>query len=416
MNYDPIPFAEAMSIILKSTENISIDEEVIPLSCGCGRLLTRNIISSISHPPCNVSSMDGYAFRHADLQRTDKFYVHPESAKAGSNIIKSPLNEGYTIQIFTGAPMPTDADTVVAYEDVLNINDSTIIIPDMKYKLGMYVRPEGMDFRSGDPILNAGRILSPEDIALIAAMGISFITVKRKLGITVISTGDEIIMPGISGNKENIDIFASSNIALLAMLNDNKSRASMSPVIPDCLDNVIHAINAASISSDIVITIGGAGCGKHDLIESAVTKLGGNFLIRGVLMRPGKPFSLAQVGKSLVVCLPGNPVSSILCTRIMVQPLIRSLLRFPLYKQQPHLMKLTSSLAKNSERTHFMRGRTHSTNSTYNNIIHKVTPCPKQDSIALAELAMSNALIVREPFDPSKKIDDVVSVYYINDL
>lgn len=369
-----------------------IQSELIPLSQASGRVLCQDVAAARNQPPFSSSAMDGYAVKSDDVETGAVLTVIGESA-AGHGFDGN-VAFGQAVRIFTGAPVPVGADRIVIQEDVTRDGDQITISDNIDEAI--YVRAIGKDFKIGDH-LSAPRVLTPADIALLAAMNISNVPVSRRPVVALIATGDELVMPGETPGPDQI--IASNCFGLAAMMEAEGAQARILPIARDNEASLITAFELAA-DADLILTIGGASVGDHDLVAPVAEKLGMKRSFYKVAMRPGKPLMAGQLNNSIMLGLPGNPVSSMVCGTVFVLPALRKMLG--LEETQPKLetATLAHDIPTNRQRKHYMRARVTD---------GKITVFGAQDSSLLTVLSDSNALLVREVNDPALNKGDLVS-------
>ena len=364
--------------------------ETVPLTRAVGRVLAVPVTATHAQPPFDASAMDGYGV--ASAKPGDRFIVIGEAA-AGHGFAGS-VGPGQAVRIFTGAPVPDGVAHVVIQEDITR--DADIITVAETLGTGRNIRPAGGDFKPGSEI-GAPRVLRPVDIALIAAMNVETLTVFRQPDVALIATGDELVTPG---NRLGPDqIVASNTYGLAAMLEQAGARPRILPIAKDTPGSMRHAFDLAS-GADLIVTVGGASVGDHDLVAPVADTLGFERAFHKVAMRPGKPLLSGRMGGSMLLGLPGNPVSAMVCGHIFVRPVIRAMLglgRAPLPTQKG---ALASPIGPNGPREHYMRAA--------------ITPegllvYGQQDSSLLSILGAADALVVRPPGDPARDAGDSVA-------
>jgi len=366
--------------------------EEVPLAQASGRVLARDVAARRDQPPFAASSMDGYAVKSAEVELHAMFKLIGEAA-AGRRFTGR-VGPGQAVRIFTGAPMPEGADFVVIQEDVSHSGDLVTIVNDPGTKDN--VRPAGVDFRAGDGV-SAPRLLRPADIALLAAMNIARVPVARKPVVALISNGDELVMPGEDPGPDQI--LSSNTFGLKAMLEALGVEARILPIARDTLSSLGTAFGLAE-GADLVVTIGGASVGDHDLVGRVAGELGLERSFYKVLMRPGKPLMAGRMNGAAMVGLPGNPVSAMVCGHIFLAPMIRAMLGIG--AKAPALLRapLAQAIAANGPREHYMRAKIGGDG--------RITLSGDQDSSLLSVLSASNALIRRPPGDPAQAAGDLV--------
>ena len=370
-----------------------LDIETIPLSQSAGRVLALPAVAARDQPPFSASAMDGYAVNSTGAVTGATYQIIGESA-AGHGYNAS-VPTGACVRIFTGAPVPAGCDRIIIQEDV-DRSEDTITLKD-NLDPNFYVRAKGFDFACGQT-LDAPKLLGPNDVALLAAMNVPQVQVYRKPTVALISTGDELVMPGETPNPDQIIV--SNTFGLAAMLRDIGAEVRVLPIARDHLQSLEQAFSLAE-GADVVVTIGGASVGDHDLVAEAAEKYGVQRQFYKVAMRPGKPLMAGRIYDAMMIGLPGNPVSAMVCGKIFLTPVIRALQGLP-KEPAPRLQaKLSHPIAQNGGREHYMR-------AVYENGMVRVFK--RQDSALLSVLAASNALIVRAPHAPALEVDTEVDV------
>ena len=385
-----IPVSEALERLFSLTA--PLPAETVPLHRAVGRVLAEPVTARRDQPPFHASAMDGYGVTEAIPGKTLK--VIGESA-AGSSF-EGPVGDGDAVRIFTGAPVPEGVTTVVIQEDVDRDGD-TILITD-RLGSGTNIRPLGGDFRVGET-LPAPRRLGPQDIALLAAMNIPTVRVARRPRVALISTGDELVMPGETPGPDQIIV--SNTFGLHAMLTQAGAEPRILPIAHDteaALATVLGLVDDA----DLVITIGGASVGDHDLVAKVAAQLGLERAFHKVAMRPGKPLMSGRLGDAMMIGLPGNPVSAMVCGEIFVKPVIRAMQGLPAAPAPRETAQLAAEIGPNGPREHYMRGRSEPDG--------RVTVFDRQDSSLLSVLGASDVLVVRPPGDPARAAGESVEI------
>lgn len=370
----------------------TMPEEQIALADAAGRVLMRDVKAERDQPPFAASSMDGYALKSAEVERHAMFKVIGEAA-AGQRFTGT-VGPGQAVRIFTGAPVPEGADFVVIQEDTDLRGDLLTITEDPGQKTN--IRPAGVDFTIGDTV-SAPRVLSPEDLALLAAMNVPFVSVATKPQIALIATGNELVMPGETPGPDQI--IASNSFGIKALLEKAGAHVRMLPVAQDTLSSLETAFGLAE-GADLVVTIGGASVGDYDLVAEASQRLGLEQSFYKVLMRPGKPLMAGRLGDAAMIGLPGNPVSAMVCGYLFLVPLVKKMLGIQTVDPTLHQAILSEALPPNGPREHYMRARLESDG---------IRAFEDQDSSLLSVLARSNALLMRPPNDPARAAGETVS-------
>ena len=369
-----------------------LDSEEVPLIEAAGRVLAEDATARRDQPPFAASAMDGYAMRADEVEPHSILKVIGEAA-AGHRF-DGAIKPGQAVRIFTGAPVPEGADFVVIQEDVTRSGDLITIANDPGDNTN--IRPMGGDFTTGDTV-TAPRVLSPSDIALLASMNIATVQVTRRPQVALISTGDELVMPGDTPGPDQI--IASNTFGLKAMLDQLGAHARILPIARDNESSLKMAFDLAR-GADLIITIGGASVGDHDLVGKVAGDLGLERSFYKVAMRPGKPLMAGRMHDAAMVGLPGNPVSAMVCGQVFIAPMIRAMLGLGATATTPRTATLSQPLPANGPRQHYMRAK----------LDHgQIQAFPRQDSALLTVLADANALLVRPPHDPARAIGDQVT-------
>lgn len=353
-----------------------VGSERVNLKDAANRILTAPATATRDQPPFSASAMDGYAVK-GPVNGGEAYNVIGEAA-AGSAFHGS-VKDGQAVRIFTGAPVPDGADTVVIQEDVTRENDQITVTGN---HAGSNIRPAGGDFRSGQSI-SAPRRLSPPDIALLAAMNIPEVTVSRKPKVAVISTGNELVMPGETPGPDQI--IASNTFGLKALLDANGASTRILPIARDTENSLRQTFELAQ-GADLIVTIGGASVGDHDLVGKVANDMGMQQSFYKIAMRPGKPLMAGKMGNAMMVGLPGNPVSAMVCGHVFLLPVLDAMLGLPAQRRPLLTAKLAAPVGANGPREHYMRAKVEN---------GRLTAYERQDSALLTVLADANALLKR---------------------
>ncbi len=368
-----------------------LGSETVPLTDAAGRVLANDAVATRDQPPFAASSMDGYAVQNAEAQPGARFTVIGEAA-AGHRF-DGPMAPGHAVRIFTGAPVPEGADRVVIQEDVTRDGDQITLNDNLDGK--PYIRPSGSDFKTGD-CLKGPRLLSASDIALLASMNVAQVQVARMPDVALISTGDELVWPGETPGPDQI--IASNTFGLKALLDQHGARTRILPIARDTRPALESAFELAR-GADLVVTIGGASVGDHDLVGDVAADLGVERAFYKVKMRPGKPLMAGRFGSAAMVGLPGNPVSAMVCGHVFLRPMLRVMQGLGAAPLSRLTARLGHDMPQGGPREHYMRA-----------IVKDgiITPEPRQDSALLSVLADANALMIRPADDPARKAGDAV--------
>lgn len=379
------PVKSARDAILKAAR--TLPAEVVLLEKAQSRVLARDVKSKRNQPPFHASAMDGYAVRGADVANAPvKLRVIGE-APAGQ-AFGGAVKPGQAVRIFTGAPLPRGSDTIVIQENCNRDDDMvTVLHPEPK---GRYVRAKGLDFKSGQTLLTAGTRLGSRQLGLAAAMNLANLPARRRPRVAIMPTGDELVAPG--GKPRGDQIISSNNFALAAFVRHCGGDPLDLGIVGDDHRSLARAIKKAQ-GCDILVTLGGASVGDHDLVQDALKKAGLKLNFYRIAMRPGKPLMYGKLKSMHVLGLPGNPVSSIICARIFLKPLIDKMLGLD-DSDVPFTARLVTPLDANDQRQDYLRAvLTHGADG-----IPSVTAFSRQDSSMLTTLNQANCLIIRPPF------------------
>lgn len=363
-----------------------LDTEQVPLEQGAGRVLRAAVCAQRDQPPFAASAMDGYALAGAPAPPDAALQVIGEAA--AGQAYPGRVGPGQAVRIFTGAPLPEGADRIVIQEDVSRTGDR-ITLSELP-PAGRHIRPCGADFAAGDRVC-APRRLGAVDLGLLAAMNCPELTVSRRPDVAIIATGNELVMPGDSPSPDQI--IASNGFAIKALAEAEGATARLLPIAGDS-EAALRAVFELAEGADMIITIGGASVGDHDLVAPVIDALGAKRSFHKIALRPGKPLMAGSWGKSLMLGLPGNPVSSIVCAHLFMRPALRAMLGLGAYPLPTRSARLAVDLPANGPRTHYMRAALGPDDS--------IRPLPDQDSALLSVLAQADALLIHPPHDAAK--------------
>lgn len=385
-----ISVAKALDALFDLVTPLPLEE--VALRDANGRVLAQEVTAQRTQPPFDASSMDGYAVKSAEVEKDALFKVVGEAA-AGHGW-DGVVGAGQAVRIFTGAPVPDGANFVVIQEDVSRRGD---LITIMEEQSKSNVRPAGVDFKVGDAIA-APRVLRPADIALLASMNIARVPVARKPVVALISTGDELVMPGEDPKADQI--IASNTFGLAAMLESAGVEARVLPIARDNAASLQLAFKLAA-TADLIVTIGGASVGDHDLVADVAAEQGLDQAFYKVAMRPGKPLMAGQLNGVPMIGLPGNPVSAMVCGTVFLLPVLRKMLGLGAAPCPTRDAVMAEPMGPNGPREHYMRARM---------TAEGVVPFGSQDSSLLHVLADADVLLVRPPNDPELTAGSPVKV------
>ena len=364
--------------------------ETLPLAQASGRWMCTPAIATRDQPPFAASAMDGYAVQ-GNPGPDDNFAVIGE-AGAG-HAFEGSVGPGQAVRIFTGAPVPAGATRVIIQEDVVTLGDRILLKDTLD--AGPHIRPLGQDFRAGDSL--SPRRLRPNDLALLAAMNIPAVTVTRKPVVALIATGDELVMPGEAPRPDQI--IASNSFALKALVEAEGGIARLLPIARDTAEELAAVLDLAA-DADVIVTIGGASVGDHDLVGRTA---GLERAFWKIAMRPGKPLIAGKLNGVPMLGLPGNPVSAIVCGHLFLLPMLRAMLGDPAPAPHPRRAVLGIDVPANGPRAHYMRARL-----DWSGELPRITPFDRQDSALLSILGQADALLIRPVGDGPRGAGDTV--------
>ena len=368
----------------------TLGTETVSIAEAAGRTLITPAAATRPQPPFAASVMDGYAVDNAAVKPGARFQVIGEAA--AGHAWSGTVGPNQALRIFTGAPMPKGADRVIIQEDVTRDGDTITLNANLDESA--YVRPIGADFPSGFT-LPTPRRLTPSDVALLAAMNIAEVTVARKPHVALIATGDELVMPG--GDPRPVQIIDSNVFGLKALIEQHGGTADILPITLDTED-ALHATFSKAISADLIVTIGGASVGDHDLVGKVAQDFGLDRAFYKIAMRPGKPLMSGTMRGKPFLGLPGNPVSAMVCGYLFLLPMLRKLAGQTDVLPQIITATLAQDIPANGPRAHYMRAQI--TETTEGRMITAFT---RQDSALLTVLSDANALLIRPIKDPAQK-------------
>ena len=391
-----ITVAEAQTLCLALVRPLGAEQ--VPLTQAAGRVLAADVVAGRAQPPFAASAMDGYALRSQDCQPGAVLRVVGEAA--AGHAWHGQLGAGEALRIFTGAPVPLGADRVVIQEDVHRTGERITLGDTLD--AGTNIRPQGADF-AADYTLTAPRRLNAAELALLAAMNAGHLTVRRKPEVAIIATGDELVMPGEDPRDDQI--IASNLFALKAMIESVGGHVRLLPIARDTEASLMTVYEMA-MGADLIVTIGGASVGDHDLVAKVAARFGLQQSFYKIAMRPGKPLIAGAFADGTpYLGLPGNPVSAIVCGHLFLLPMLCTMLG--LRDVLPPIMQatLTAAVDGNGPRAHYMRARL-----TDGPTGRAVTAFDRQDSSLLTVLSEANALLLRPPHDGPRGAGELVEV------
>jgi molybdopterin molybdotransferase len=389
-----VPVDDAIARIVAGVNPLPVER--VPLAEALGRTLAEPLAATRTQPPFPASAMDGYAVRAADTETVPVWLTIVGTSAAGHSFAGT-VGPGEAVHLSTGAPLPEGADAVLIKENAKAADDGRIVIAMEPATAGRHIRPPGLDFREGQTLLLAGHRLGVREIALAAAMNYPTVPVRRRPAVAIVATGDELVHPGRTPGPDQI--VASTGPALAAFVRLNGGEPRDHGIAIDDTTAIGDTIDAALASSpEILVTLGGASVGDHDLVQDALARKGMELDFWRIAMRPGKPLMFGRLGETRVLGLPGNPVSSLVCAILFLQPLLATLLGEPL-RDPTEPAILGADLPENDGRQDYLRA----TLAVRPDTLPEATVEKQQDSSGLAVLAAADCLIVRPPNAPAAK-------------
>lgn len=385
-----IPVAEALERLLAGVE--PLPGESVPLAEAMDRVLVEPVAAFRTQPPFDASAMDGYAVRAANIATVPARLAVIGTAPAGRGFAGR-VERGEAVRIFTGAPVPAGADTVVIQENTRDAADDTVDVVESTAG-GANIRKAGLDFAEGDLLLEKGRLLDPAALSLAASANHPQLRVVRRPLVAMIATGDELRAPGSDLGPGQI--ISSNAYGVAAVAHSIGARALDLGIAADRKDAIAERIGqAVAAKADVLVTLGGASIGDLDLVHDVLTGEGMTLDFWKVAMRPGKPLMSGRLGEMRCIGLPGNPVASLVCSQLFLKPLLARLGGRP-HRPDMREAELGTPMAANDLRQDYIRA---SVRENAGRLV--ATPFGVQDSSMLRRLADAEGLIVREPFAPA---------------
>jgi len=393
-----ISVAEALARVLANVPG-PVEAETVPVAHAAGRTLGTDVLALRTQPPFPASAMDGYAVRTADLAQIPARLTLIGTSAAGHGF-SGRIAPGEAVRIFTGAPVPEGADAILIQENARADDRSVTALEPVA--AGRFLRHAGLDFSEGDRLLSAGDTLDARRIALAASAGHAALSLRRRPRVAILATGDELVRPGEPARWDQI--VASNGLALAALAREAGAEIIDLDIAGDTPEALSGAIGRArTAQADLLVTLGGASVGDHDLVQAALRAEGMDLGFWRVALRPGKPLMHGRLGAMGVIGLPGNPVSSIVCGLLFVVPAIRALLGDPSAgadRSEPAI--LGRDMPENDQRQDYLRARIETTPDRLP-VAHAET---RQDSSMLSVLGQSEALLIRAPHAPAATAGD----------
>jgi molybdopterin molybdotransferase len=381
-----------------------LGSEQVGLMDALGRVLAEDVAARVTQPPADVSAMDGYAVRAADVATVAaRLRVVGQAPASGS--YDGTVGAGEAVRIFTGGPLPRGTDTIVIQEDT-TVEGEHVVVHEGAAR-GTYVRPAGLDFRAGDVLLSKGRLLTARDIGIAAAMNVPWLAVARRPRIAVLATGDEVVMPGDAIGPHQI--VSSNGLSLAAFVTACGGAPIHLGIAPDDRD-ALRRMAEAAVGADLLVTSGGASVGDHDLVQAVLGEAGMKVDFWKIAMRPGKPLMFGRIGATPVLGVPGNPVSTLVCATIFLRPAIDVMLGHEATSEPQPTALLGRDLPANDSREDYLRARL-----SYDAQGRRVaTPFDRQDSSMLSLMSAADCLVVRAPRAPAISAGSAVDIVLLS--
>ena len=394
-----LPVEEALLRVVKGIT--PLPAETVSLGNARDRVLAEAVTANLTQPPFDSSAMDGYAVRGADVKDLPATLKLVGQSAAGEGYAAT-VGAGQAVRIFTGAPVPRGADTVVPQENVDADKDASHVTIRVA-ETGGHIRPHGQDFHRGETVLEAGAMMGPRQMMLAAAANTTSLRVRKKPKVSILATGDELVPPGFDPAPDQI--ISSVPYGLCALVLSAGGDADMLGIAEDTPDS-LGSLIAAAADADILVTVGGASVGDRDLVGQVLQAEGMTLDFWKIAMRPGKPLIFGTRGKQRILGLPGNPVSAMVCAHVFLRPMLARLLGSPGRDEMRQTAILAGPLKENGPRQHYIRAT-----SKWNGAGERlVSPQVSQDSSLMAAFAKADCLIVRAPEAPAAERGESVSI------
>jgi molybdopterin molybdotransferase len=403
-----IPVEDALARILDGVT--ALEGEMVPLAAALRRVTANDIPALRTQPPFEASAMDGYAVCSADFPDGGPLPVSLKlvGESAAGHPFTGSVKPGETARIFTGAIVPDGADAILIQENATA--DGATILANEPIVGGKFIRKRGLDFSEGDSLIARGTWMRPRHLSLAAAMNHADIDLVRKPRVGILATGDELVQPGSKLGPGQI--ISSNNIGIHGLVERLGGTPVDLGIAADTEASLAETLaNAKASNLDILVTLGGASVGDHDLVLGALEREGMSLGFWRIAMRPGKPLMFGRLDDMRVLGLPGNPVSAMVCAEIFLRPLIRALLGLD-PNRVPDKAILDDALPENDKRQDYLRARI----TGVKDDLKIVTAFSRQDSSMLGNLARADCLILRPPFARAAKAGDPVDILLLDDV
>lgn len=381
-----------------------LDGEAVPLESAHGRVLVEDARARLDQPPSPVSAMDGYALRAEDAPHPHATLRVIGSAPAG-HPFQGRIGRGETVRIFTGGIVPDGADAIIIQENAKQ-EGNTVTFTEPAAS-GRHIRARGLDFARNATLARAGRRLRARDLSLLAAGDVGTVRVRRRPRVAFAATGDELSRPGEV--RKPGGIVASSGYGLSAMIEKWGAEAHDLGILPDTVD-ALAGLPQRTKGADLIVTLGGASVGDHDLVRTALAQSGFVLDFWRIAMRPGKPLVFGRLADTPFLGLPGNPVSTLVCAILFLRPALAAMLG-EICDTPLRDARLSRDLPANDSRQDYLRA-----GSSFRDGEWRAEPFERQDSSMLSVFALADCLILRAPHAPAAKSGDRVSILPLDDV
>ena len=379
-----ISFDEAVRLVGAAAGPVG--RESVPIGEAAGRVLAAPVVAMIDSPPADSSAMDGYAVRDADVPGGLRI-IGESFAGQGFD---GALEPGTTVRIFTGAPVPAGADRVIVQEVVVREGDAALILEPPGKK--RHIRLRGSDFRAGETLLAAGRLLDPRALVAAAGADVAEVEVWREPGVLILGTGDELAPPGQARSRPGA-IPESVSFGVAALVRNWGGRSLGTRRLADDLPAMERAAGEALEEADLVVVTGGASVGEKDFAKAMFAPHGIELIFTKVAIKPGKPVWFGRAAGKLVMGLPGNPTSAMVTARLLLAPLVAGLAGRA-DALQWRKIRLAGPLAPCGDRETYHRARLADGHAV---------PVANSDSSAQKALAEADLLLRSRPNDPARE-------------
>lgn len=397
-----IPVEDALARILAALA--PLPAETVPLAGAQGRVLATPARARRTQPPAPVSAMDGWAVRSEDVTLAPVALDIVGAAQAGLGY-GGTVGIGEAVRIFTGAPVPAGADAIVIQENS-SVCDRRVTLTQRAFA-GQFIRPLGLDFAEGDALIGAGRELGYRDIALLAAADIPSVEVVRRPRVAVLATGDELVAVG--SHRGQAQIVDAGRPGVIAFIRERGGIALDLGIARDNEEDILEKA-AGALEADLMVSLGGASVGDHDLVARVLGRGGADLDFWKIAMRPGKPLMFGRFENTPLLGLPGNPVSALVCALLFLGPAIDRLAGRPQRSHGTRRMTLAEPIGANDRRQDYVRATVEPAATGG----WRVRPAPVQDSSQLRIFAEAMGLIVRPPLAPALDAGESVDVILLD--